>query len=276
MARRSPGAFGCRIHLVRATGPGHVDLRWDTPPESAPGNAETLSPEDAIAQEAEGMRKSGLEVATTVREGVPADVIVGATELGPTPLIAMTTHGRSGVGRWLLGSVADKVLPVSAAPLLLVRPTTEITITHAPFIARVLVPLDESELAELALPHATAIAEKLRVLTMLVQITTEMLLSDDQTTPVEPEPETKGAAQTYLDELAAVMRAEGAGEVTGRAIVGWDAAEHILSAAASPDTLIVMTSRGRSGVKRWALGSVTDRVVRHGAAPVLVVRAGRD
>ena len=164
-------AFDCRIHLVRATGAQPIGQRWDQPALSSTADEDAdLTPAEAIAREVDGLRGSGLEVTATVTDGAAADVIVETAEEQAASMIAMTTHGRSGIDRWLLGSVADKVLQMSASPLLLVRSDSQINLTHGPLIARVVLALDGSKFAELAVSHAAAIGKKLRVPVTVLQV----------------------------------------------------------------------------------------------------------
>ena len=271
-------AFDCRIHLVRATGATPIGQRWDQRALSSAADEDAgLTPAEAIARDVDGLRGSGLEVTATVKDGAAADVIVETAEEQAASMIAMTTHGRSGVDRWLLGSVADKVLQMSASPLLLVRSDSEINLTRGPLIARVVLALDGSKFAELAASHAAAIGKKLRVPVTVLQVVryggaaegTGISTEDDA-----GETEASGV-QRYLEETAQRLRADGVAEVSTQVITRFDAADGILLGGGnSPDTLVVMTSRGLSGIKRWALGSVTARVVSHGEGPVLAMRAG--
>ena len=84
-------------------------------------------------------------------------------------LIAMATHGRSGIDRWLLGSVAEKVLRGTTNPLLLVRATEHGKSDGEKTIKRVIVPLDGSPLAEKVLPHVTALAKEMTFETVLLR-----------------------------------------------------------------------------------------------------------
>lgn len=77
--------------------------------------------EDYLKDVEERLRKKGLRVESHVRYGHPAEEILDHAEFWKFDLIAMTTHGRSGVGRWLLGSVAEKVVRGSSTPVLVVR-----------------------------------------------------------------------------------------------------------------------------------------------------------
>src|SRR5262249_19040253 len=83
----------------------------------------------------------------------------------------------------------------------------------------------------------------------------------------------KEEASAYLDEKVNQLRGNGIEKVSSILLVGSGADEIIDLARTTPDNLIAMCTHGRSGVKRWALGSVTEKVVRHSGDPVLVVRA---
>lgn len=124
---------------------------------------------------------SGLVVSTEVLEGDPATAIGDYAAARPGDvLIAMATHGRSGLGRWLLGSVAERVLHMAPAPLLLVRPPSSPTphplgegrlpaAGSLPYTHR-LVPLDGSPLAEQALDQAATLARALGATLVLVAV----------------------------------------------------------------------------------------------------------
>lgn len=101
--------------------------------------------------------------------GDPAEVIVRKAASRSGTLIAMATHGRSGVQRWLLGSVADKVLHMTAKPLLLVR-VKEMKTTEEVSLKKVVVPLDGSSLAEKVLPYIVELAKKMSLEVVLIRV----------------------------------------------------------------------------------------------------------
>lgn len=74
-----------------------------------------------LETQAERLQEAGVTATFEVRLGVPADMIVEVAESRHTGMIVMATHGYSGLRRWALGSVADRVLHETKAPLLLVR-----------------------------------------------------------------------------------------------------------------------------------------------------------
>ena len=71
---------------------------------------------------AQRLKIEGVSTSIEVAEGHTAEAILDCAKHSHADLIAMTTHGRSGLGRWWLGSVADKVVRASHIPVLLVRP----------------------------------------------------------------------------------------------------------------------------------------------------------
>jgi nucleotide-binding universal stress UspA family protein len=74
---------------------------------------------------AERLRAEGVQVEVVVRRGAPADEILGFAKEAGMDLIVMSTHGRSGISRWVYGSVADKVLRSATQPVLLIRAQEE-------------------------------------------------------------------------------------------------------------------------------------------------------
>jgi nucleotide-binding universal stress UspA family protein len=216
------------------------------------------------------------KVECLVEVGNPAEVIVDKALANSHTLIAMTTHGRSGINRWLLGSVADKVLHGAANPLLLVRAGEQIPALSAAPWKRILVPLDGSALAEMVIPHAAELGRKLGLELVLIRIfgvPTPVFAEDYGPYVEELWTQLEEEAQKYLDEKARQLQAQGLTNVATISTAGFAAEKIIDLARQQKDALVAMCTHGRSGVNRWVMGSVTDRVVRHGGDPVLIVRA---
>jgi nucleotide-binding universal stress UspA family protein len=206
------------------------------------------------------------------------DAIVSKAGADGAMLIAMATHGRSGMNRFLLGSVAEKVLRGSANPLLLVRAKEESKTTgEAPFKS-IIVPLDGSELAESVIPMVAGVAKKLDfevVLFRAYHIPYNAYGGDDgyMVNYDELIASVRDEAKEYLDKKVAEMKKLGVAKVSALSKEGFPSDEIIALGHKTPGGLIAMCSHGRSGVRRWVLGSVTENVVRHSDDPVLVVRA---
>ena len=209
-------------------------------------------------------------------EGDAAEAIITEADRQPGTLIVMATHGRSGLGRWLLGSVTDKVVRHANHPTLVIRAREDADGTPA-VIGEVILPLDGSLTAEAAVPHAVEMSKMLGVGISLVRAVSPAAhadafaeyMPDGYAQMVE---EAREDAEKYLDGVATRIRDQGISAVRTEASIGNAASTIVDLTQAADDPLVVMATHGRSGVGRWVLGSVTDRVVRHGYGPVLVVR----
>ena len=143
---------------------------------------------------------------------------------------------------------------------------------------RILVPLDGSPLAEQVLPYVISLARSLGSRVELLRLIAPLPaigLTDPAREVYRQRifAELREEAEGYLSQLAGRLRQSGLA-VSTNVIHNVDPATGIINAGEQdPDTLIAMSSHGRSGLGRWVLGSVTDRVVRHSGEPVLVIRA---
>lgn len=221
-----------------------------------------------------------------VEQGTPAAVIIDAAAADKETLIIMASHGRSGIRRWLLGSVAEKVLRGTSNPLLLIRASEQAPAEST--LRSIVVPLDGSKAGELALAPALELARSMKIEIVLVRTyelpATAYCRADDYPASAaafipsyaELIEEMSREAREYLDAKVKELSAREPVRVRAEILEG-PAAERIIDLARNTTgSLIAMSSHGRSGVQRWALGSITERVVRHSDNPVLVVRAGLD
>lgn len=245
-----------------------------------------VSVDEAIKKQTEGYLNQtatyfkGLPgtVTAQVVSGYPADQIIAEAKKEPSTLIAMSTHGRSGVGRWALGSVADKVLHSLGTPILLVRGKEEKPAQASAKFKNLLMPLDGSATAEEASAAVMNLAKALKLSVTLTRVTPSVAsyyqFSEYPTIDVgNLAQEVDADAQRYLDNTAKKFKAWGVSQVSTSLLHGGAADAIIDTAKKLPDSLIVMTTHGHSGVKRTLLGSVADRVVSQSERPVLVVTA---
>lgn len=218
-------------------------------------------------------------VSSSVRVGKPAEVIIEVAAKQRDTLIAMATHGRSGIRRWLLGSVAEKVLHGADNDVLLIRAIGQIERKRAAQLKRLVVPLDGSELAEKALPCGVELAKKMNLELILLRV----YLMPGVAYPTGSyapdwkllDQEMRQRATEYLEAKSKQLRNEGLERVSLRVLEG-SAAERIIEIAReNPESLIAMSTHGASGIGRWVLGSVTERVIRYANTAVLVIRAKR-
>jgi nucleotide-binding universal stress UspA family protein len=225
---------------------------------------------EAIAQSFQGT-----QVTCFVEKGTPEDIVIELAAGDKDTLIVMATHGRSGIQRWVLGSVADKVLHGSTNHLFLIRANDQGKAVGEALLKKVIVPLDGSPLAETVLPYVVDLAKKMRLEVVLVRAYALPTSTADeyQTYTDELIGLIEAEARDYLAEKVKEMKGNGLETVSSVVNVGYGAEEIITLARNTPDNFIAMCTHGRSGVKRFVLGSVTDRVVRHSGDPVLIIRA---
>lgn len=221
------------------------------------------------------LSEQGLDVEVAVPYGDAAESILLEIGLRGVDLVVMCTHGRSGLGRWVYGSVAEQVLAQSPAPVLLVHPSGEVA-TFGPTStqASILVPLDGSPFAEAALPHAIAIARTFGGTITLLRAVEPPTASHSypglDLFQISLEEEHQ-KAESYLTAVADRLRSDG---LSVQTVVreGWPAEIIAYRNAALGPKLIVMATHGRTGVARLLLGSVALQVVRHSLLPILLVR----
>ncbi len=224
------------------------------------------------------------QIVGRVAVGYAAEEILRYADQDKVDIILMATHGRSGITRWVLGSVADKVLRASKIPVLLVRTGVEDEVVYDQWPKRILlVPLDGSELAESVLPHVETLAKQRGV------AATEVVLLRVNEPPVIPadypasmpvsweehvEQEMARRKQEGEQYLAGVQKRLGKDgiKVRSEVLIGRPADAIIDYSNRNRFSLILMATHGRSGLSRWAYGSVTEKVLTGGSSPLFLVR----
>jgi nucleotide-binding universal stress UspA family protein len=144
-------------------------------------------------------------------------------------------------------------------------------------LKKVIVPLDGSPLAEKVLPHIMDLAKTMRLeIVFLRAYALPPTISTDEygTYSEELFNQLEAEAKDYLAEKTRELQQKGVENVSSVVDIGYAAEEITRLARKTPDNFIAMCTHGRSGVTRWVLGSVTERVVRHSGDPVLIIRAG--
>jgi nucleotide-binding universal stress UspA family protein len=256
-------ALAPALALAKATDARVTLVRVVDEPESGDTRSATYN----LSRVGDELATVAVATATVMRAGNPVDEIVAEVEEGVHDLVVMATHGRGGLDRALMGSVASGVVARSPVPVMLLRPgghkTTRVT--------SLLVPVDGTPGGAVATGTGAAIH--------LIEIVTPVPLfagyGTDVAMPVYVDPdwdeEARKAAQAYVDGLAGRLRHAGV-EATGRAVLG-ETVPAILAAAEELDAdLLVMSTHALTGPARALLGSTADAVVRAARRPVLLVR----
>jgi len=217
-----------------------------------------------------------VNVNCVVENGKAEEVVIERAAADKNTLIVMATHGRSGIQRWLLGSVAEKVLYGATNHLLLVRAKESGRVNGEAALTSIVAPLDGSALAERVLAHVVDLAKKLKgkLILMRAYALPPAVTADEYGTYMEELVKNlESETLDYLAQKAKEVKSMGLVNVEPVASFGYGAEEIIKLGRQTPDNLIAMCTHGRSGVKRWVLGSVTERVVQHSGDPVLIIRA---
>ena len=223
----------------------------------------------AMKSAIEAFRDSGLSAprvrwrAIRSTTGNAAPAIIRFSESYGADLVVMSTHGRSGIDRWLMGSVAEKVLRGAEAPVLMV-PATKSVALKGRMLQRVLVPLDGSELAERSLTTVERFAKipGSDIVLLHVEPDRETGIFSEGRGPAHVNGHHHEEVGSYLSAIATKLAAGGAG-VASEIRKGTPGLE-IVDAVRDGDTdMIVMSTHGRSGHLDWSFGSI-----RPGAADV--------
>lgn len=254
--------FRSQVDLVTVTG--------ET--EKGPGLDRVF--EAYLGRHAEKLRENKIAVKTAILSGNPSEKILDYAEKNKIDLIAITSIGKGGTGRWKLGSVAEKLSTTSSAPVLLVPITGGTGAPHGPFFTRILVPVDVSDLGGAALPCVFALGPKAHSSVTLLYVEPIPYAPTQLARRYYEETAEylRKNVRAYLEKTAKEMRDDGI--ETAYDIVTGDPADQILTYAQNKGfDLIAMSTHGRTGIVRWALGSVANKVLHNTTTPLLLVRA---
>jgi nucleotide-binding universal stress UspA family protein len=210
------------------------------------------------------LRERGIRARGHVRFGLPVEEILKFAATEGNDLIAMTTHGRTGMSRWVSGSVTEQVMRSTPVPLLVQKAFADV-LEGAPAspLRRILVPLDGTVESEQAVPLAMEVARAGGAELVLVSV-----VSFVDRTEV---PAAERITATYLRNVCARLERRG---LNARPMVrrGTPAVEIHAAIDEERPELVAVATRGRVGVSRWVLGSVVERVLRSVTTPMLVRR----
>ncbi len=248
--------------------------------------ADTVKRQSKEIQKKGDLQPSGraAEIRGEVAIGYPAEEIVRHADENNVDLVLMATHGRSGIRRWAVGSVADKVLRASKKPVWLVRAGIAEEIVYDKWPKKtILVPLDGSELAESVLPHVETLAKHHDAQLMdvvLLRVCERAIIPVDYAEGIpigwdrQLEKEISRCKQVSAQYLAGVeKRLRDIGLSVKSVVLEGKPAEEIVDyATKNPFNLIAMATHGRSGISRWAYGSVAERVLLGVTSPLFLVR----
>jgi nucleotide-binding universal stress UspA family protein len=212
-----------------------------------------------LEEMARKLRDQGARVRTVLRMGHPAEVILEVAREERATLIAMTTHGRTGLSHWAFGSVTEKVLRASPIPVLATRSFTAAGVPSSGEelkLKKILIPVSDEDLS-------MKIVEPALELARLFGSSATLLHVCEGAACAVPVPPLKQAFDRFREaglDAEPLMRQ------------GDPAAQVLEACRESNADLIAMTTHGRAGLSRWLMGSVTEKLLRAAPVPLLIVR----
>jgi len=234
--------------------------------------------ESGIKRYLEKPKGEEIKVKSAILVGHTAEEIVDYADKEDIGLIIMATHGRSGISRWALGSVADKVVRAAKQPVALIRAKgARNDLREGGILNKVLVPLDGSKESETIIPYIKELASRLKVELTLLMVVTKAYHVEAVGEEMVQIPYTENEmglltanAGSYIQKMEDLLKGEGI--ATRTEIKLGDAAEEIIKIADElRSDMVAMSTHGRSGISRWTLGSVANKVLHGGNTPVLLV-----
>lgn len=279
------------LHVVPDPSPPYD---YDYEPESTPFPYIPIQQfRDDLQKSAESKMKVMLaevghdvDIQSFIVMGNAAEEVLNFSETGQYDLVVMATHGRTGVQRFLVGSVTEQVIRHSQCPVLAIRFQEQDvsdggkkTLSLAHYNpTKILVPVDFSEFSLEAVQAATSISMNRNAPVTALHVLEELHLiefSDEGVMPYGLDEKFKEELRTESENrLARLAKEVNDGISIETRLVWGNAADQIVKLAESEHfELIVMSTHGRSGLGRFLLGSVAEQVIRHAPCPVLAVRA---
>lgn len=269
--------FGAELHMLHA-----LVLHADDPANPAkafPGVDDAYDrlqswAADRMEETVDGVDRPDVEVIRARERGIAAaPTIVEYSDDNEVDVIVMATHGRRGVRRALLGSVAEEVLRTAGCPVLTVRPDGAADTGGRP--ERILVPVDFSEHSDLILASAGALARRFGAALDVLHVMVQLNYPDPYVVDAAALRAMAEDARETVPETLAEKAAEVIGDdvpVESHVRVGVAAAGIVEFAEERGSDMVVVGSHGRTGMERIFLGSVAEGVVRQAPCPVLTVK----
>ena len=220
------------------------------------------------------LQQDGVRTEDLVVSGRAEEEIIAAAERLGCNLIAMSTHGRSLLGRGILGSVTDRVVHTARIPVLTITPTKARDYHGSDtLVTRVVVPLDGSKLAETVLPYVKEMAAMLDYTVVLLRVVRPIhyFWAGEHPPEIHEENELRESeARQYMQATAERLGQDGI-RVEWRVLVGHPTTTILEQTRDIPHSIVALTTHGRSGFRLWLIGSLAETIVRSGGDPVLIV-----
>lgn len=260
----------CELHILRVVPPIMVALEPTLYTETIHlGEEESNAYLAAVALE---YGESGVPIVPAAKTGAVAETIISYAQENDIHLIVISSHGRSGLSRWVYGSVTEKVLRQACCATLIIREQVE---QVAGKFKKILVCLDGSTLAEQVLEFANSLAHCLQAELILLRVIEPANLLFDMETADQVQESVnaleRGEAEAYLNAL--IHDLPSAENILSTYTLTGPPADTIIDFAKEQQVdLIAMSSHGRSGISRWVYGSVAEKVMRGATCATFIMR----
>ena len=253
--------FDAELHVVHVEEKSPSLVEFDD--ESTPAHR-AVEPVAAMATE------RGVKVQTAVRgpaKRVHEEVLAYVDE-HDVDAIVMGTHGRRGLGRFLIGSVAEQTLQESPVPVVTIHEATDVEFA----LDRVLVATDGSDSAMAAVDHAIGLALETDATLHAIHVSSTAPIGEETRSIDLSDPDDVVDVEA-IDSVIERARERGLASIDVSVPRGRPH-QTILAVAAEHDVdAIVMGTHGRTGIRRYLLGSTTERVIRFSGVPTVVLDA---
>ena len=236
---------------------------------------DTIVKVKAHADEISAETKDGdVTVDYRILKGDPAEEIIDYADKSKIDLIILSTQGKSGIKRWAMGNVANKVIGATRKQVLLIRAKGAQSDVYKGKLTKVLVPVDGSSESETILRFITYLASSLNLNLTLFHMWARSIGSYPTIEMIEAAEKTSKQEKAYIEKLGAKLTRQGlrVNTVYSELFQGEEAAEIIKLAEQGKFSMVAMATHGRSGVGRWIFGSNANKVLNEGNTPLLLVR----
>jgi len=229
-----------------------------------------------MRKEAKEASKDGSEITVDcqVLTGDPAEEIIDYADKAKTDLIILSSQGKSGIRRWALGNVANKVIQATRKQVLLVRATGTEPEVYRDRLEKVLVPVDGSRESESILRYIGYLTDALGLEMVLLHVWARQYESYPTVDVVKKAEKMRKQEKDYVERLAKRLQGKGlrASSLFSEVWLGEEAEEIIRVAEDGKFSMVAMSTHGRSGVGRWIYGSNAHKVLNEGSTPLLLAR----
>jgi len=242
-----------------------------------PGDSLERALTEYIERRAEKIQSLGVNARSLCIEGDSATSIIDFAEKNKVGLIVISTHGKTGISHWPLGSIASKVVQRSNIPVFLVRSSQPGKAPADNELDKILVTLDGSQFSEAIIPHVEKLAKSMNSEVTLLRVIESAKLpqlaaySDREKYEKDFMAKMEREAERYLDKKRTALESKGV-KVNSVFLTGKPVETILQYSEEKSANLVALTTHGFSGISKWAYGSVASKIIEGSPKPILLVR----